>query len=127
MTFLDLITNKHLSVYKLSLLSGVPKTTLHDIASGKSDILLCNGKTLLSLSKILGISIEDLISLEKDVDTSKLPSFLSDSITQLRKAIRTDSSLLDCYYDQLNSDINVAEVEGLISQNIASSLRGRYL
>lgn len=127
MTFLDLITNKHLSVYKLSLLSGVPKTTLHDIASGKSDILLCNGKTLLSLSKILGISIEDLISLEKDVDTSKLPSFLSDSITQLRKAIRTDSSLLDCYYDQLNSDINVAEVEGLISQNMASSLRGRYL
>lgn len=127
MTFLDLITNKHLSVYKLSLLSGVPKTTLHDIASGKSDILLCNGKTLLSLSKILGVSIEDLISLERDVDTSKLPSFLSDSITQLRKAIRTDSSLLDCYYDQLNSDINVAEVEGLISQNIASSLRGRYL
>lgn len=127
MTFLDLITTKHLSVYKLSLLSGVPKTTLHDIASGKSDLLLCNGKTLLNLSRILEVNIEDLFKLEKETDLSKLPSFLSNSITQLRKAIRKDSSLLDCYYDQLNSDINVAEVEGLISKNTALNLRERYL
>lgn len=127
MTFLDLITAKHLSVYKLSLLSGVPKTTLHDIASGKSDLLLCNGKTLLNLSRILEVNIEDLFKLEKETDLSKLPSFLSNSITQLRKAIRNDSGLLDCYYDQLNSDINVAEVEGLISKNTALNLRERYL
>lgn len=127
MTFLDLITTKHLSVYKLSLLSGVPKTTLHDIASGKSDLLLCNGKTLLNLSRILEVNIEDLFKLEKETDLSKLPLFLSNSITQLRKAIRNDSGLLDCYYDQLNSDINVAEVEGLISKNTALNLRERYL
>lgn len=126
MTFLDLLAEKKTTVYSLSFDSGIPKTTLTDIASGKADILDCSGKTLLAISRSLNISIEDLLSLEREETKSLLPEFLLDSIVEYRKAIRKDSTLVDCYSDQLNSSINVAEVEHLISKEMADRLRIRY-
>lgn len=126
MTFLDLLAEQKTTVYSLSIDSGVPKTTLTDIASGKADILECSGKTLLAISKSLHISIEELLSLEREEAKTLLPGFLLDSISEYRKAIRKDSTLIDCYSDQLNSSINVAEVEHLISKEQANRLRARY-
>ena len=126
MTFLDLFSEKKTTVYSLSIHSGIPRTTLTDIASGKADILECTGKTLLAISKSLNVSIEDLLSLEREEAKTLLPGFLLDSINEYRKAIRKDSTLIDCYSDQLNSSINVAEVENLISKEQANRLRLRY-
>ena len=126
MTFLDLLAEKKTTVYSLSLDSGVPKTTLTDIAAGKSDILECSGRTLLAISKSLNVSVEELLSLEKEEAKTLLPPFLLDSINDYRKAVRKDSTLIDCYSDQLNSSINVAEVEHLISKEQADRLRNRY-
>ena len=126
MTFLDLLAEKKTTVYTLSLDSGVPRTTLSDIASGKADVLECSGKTLLAISKTLDTSIEYLLSLEREESKTLLPTFLLDSITEYRKAIRKDSTLIDCYSDQLNSSINVAEVEHLITKEQADRLRARY-
>ena len=126
MTFLDLLAYKKTTIYSLSKNSGVPKSTLADIASGKSNIMDCSGKTLLSISKCLKVSIENLLSLESEEAKSVLPSFLYDSICDYRKAIRTNSALWDCYSDQLNSSINVAEVENLITREMAERLRRRY-
>ena len=126
MTFLDLLAEKKTTTYALSLDSGVPKTTLADIASGKADIYECSGKTLLAIAKSLNVSIEDLLFLEREEAKTLLPGFLLDSIRDYRKAIRKNSSLVDCYSDQLNSSINVAEVEHLISKEQADRLRRRY-
>ena len=126
MTFLDLLAEKKTTVYSLSIKSGIPRSTLTDIASGKADILECSGKTLLAISRSLNVSIEDLLSLEREEAKSLLPGFLLDSINEYRKAIRKDSTLLDCYSDQLNSNINIAEVENLISKEQANRLRARY-
>ena len=126
MTFLDLLSEKKTTVYSLSIDSGIPRTTLSDIASGKADILECSGKTLLAISKSLNVSIEDLLSLEREEAKTLLPGFLVDSIKEYRKAIRKDSTLIDCYSDQLNSNINIAEVENLISKEQANRLRTRY-
>ena len=126
MTFLDLLAEKKTTVYSLSIKSGIPRSTLTDIASGKADILECSGKTLLAISKSLNVSIEDLLSLEREEAKTLLPGFLLDSIKEYRKAIRKDSTLIDCYSDQLNSSINVAEVENLISKEQANRLRTRY-
>lgn len=126
MTFLDLLAEKKITVYSLSRKSGVPKTTLTDIASGKTDILACSGKTLLAISKTLNVSIEELLALEKEEAKTIMPPFLYDSIQEYRKSIRTNSNLIDCYSDQLNSSINVAEVENLISKEMADRLRNRY-
>ena len=126
MTFLDLLSEKKTTVYSLSIHSGIPRTTLTDIASGKADILECTGKTLLAISKSLNVSIEYLLSLEREEAKTLLPGFLLDSISEYRKAIRKDSTLIDCYSDQLNSSINVAEVENLISKEQATRSRLRY-
>lgn len=126
MTFLDLLAYKKMTVSSLSVKSGIPRSTLADIASGKSDILECSGKTLLAISKCLNMTIEELLALEREEAKTLLPGFLLDSIVQYRKAIRKDSTMLDCYSDQLNSSINVAEVENLISKEQANRLRKRY-
>lgn len=126
MTFLDLLAYKKMTVSSLSVKSGIPRSTLADIASGKSDILECSGKTLLAISKCLNMTIEELLALEREEAKTLLPGFLLDSIVQYRKAVRKDSTMLDCYSDQLNSSINVAEVENLISKEQANRLRKRY-
>ena len=126
MTFLDLLAYKKLTIYSLSKKSGIPKTTLADIASGKTNILDCSGKTLLAISKSLNISIEELLTLEREEARTLLPNFLYDAISEYRKSLREDSTLIDCYSDQLNSSINVAEVEHLISKEQANRLRRRY-
>ena len=63
------------------------------------------------------------IQLNKSICTW---GFLYEAINDYRKAIRKDSTLIDCYSDQLNSSINVAEVENLISKEQADRLRARY-
>ena len=126
MTFLDLLAEKKTTVYSLSQQSGVPKTTLTDIGSGQTDLMECTGKTLLGISKALNVTVEELLSLESEEAKSILPPFLHDSIVEYRKAVRTDSLAIDCYSDQLNSSINVAEVERLIPNDMANRLRNRY-
>ena len=95
MTFLDLLSDKKTTVYSLSNDSGIPKTTLTDIASGKADILECSGKTLLAISKCLNVSIEGLLSLEREEARTIMPSFLYEAIVEYRKAIRKGSSLIE--------------------------------
>jgi len=131
MTFGDLLINKNLTIYKLSKDSGVPKTTIFDISSGKSNILDCSGRNLLKLSKCLELSIEDLLNLDQELYNPQydknIPIFLAESINNLKKARKKKSSLLDCYLDEVNSSINVCEVENLISKEQANYLRKKYL
>ena len=116
-----------MTIYSLSKRCGIAKTTLTDISCGKVEILDCKGKTLLAISKALGVTIENLLKLEKEEAKTALPPFLLDSINDYRKAIRKDSTLIDCYSDQLISSINVAEIENLISPETANRLRKRYI
>lgn len=131
MTFADLLITNNLTVYKLSKESGVPKTTIFDIVSGKTNVLDCSGRNLLKLSKCLGVSIEDLLNLEQELYNPSydrnIPEFLEESIEKLKKARRRNSSLLDCYLDETNSSINVCEIENLISKEQADYLRRKYL
>ena len=126
MTFKDLLAEKGLTVYRLSKISDLPKSTLNDIATGKVELLDCSGRTLQKISNCLNIKIEKLLELEPEEATTVLPEFLNDSIDDYRKAVRKRTTLIDCYSDQLNSSINVAEVESLISHETAQRLRKRY-
>ena len=131
MTFRDLLIKNNLTVYKLSKDSGVPRTTVFDISSGKSNILDCSGRNLLKLSKSLGVSIEALLNLEQELYNpgydKNIPIFLAESINNIKKAKKKKSSLIDCYLDEAKSSINVCEVENLISKEQADYLRKKYL
>ena len=125
MTFNDLLALKGFTTYSLSKSCSVPKTTLFDIASSKTDLLECTGRTLITLSKALGVKIEYLIKLEKD-NIKQYPSFLATAIENVRGAYRQRSSIIDVYTDQLFKCIDIASEKNLISKEEANSLNKRY-
>ncbi len=54
-----------------------------------------------------------------------IPECLKESIDNYLK--NQDTSLWDCYYCELQTDINVAEVEGMITSEQAWTLREEFL
>lgn len=142
MTFQEYLNQKGISKYRLSILSGVPKATISDIASGKSELPKCSAKTVFLLSKALGCSMEDLLELEvahddglptgKEYLEKDLPPYLAHSIKQMLAAWEVmdrgeRSSTADMDWCELNADINCAEVDQLITSEQAWHLREKYL
>ncbi len=128
-------------MYHLSKISGVPKTTVIDICAGRSSLEKCSAKTVLLIAKALNCTMEELLEPDYDingkpVDNSYLecglPAFLMDSLSTFKDAIEKQQSgvivtLIDCYYCELQSDINSAEINNIISSEQAWYLRGKYL
>jgi len=143
MTLQAILDARDISKYKLSQMSGVPKTTVIDICSGKSSIEKCSAKTVLQLARALGCSMESLLEADEydsqtGLPTDKaylecgLPEFLRDSIQAMQSSWdRLDrgeqDNRWDCRFCELQSDINTCEVNGLISEEQAWYLRDKYL
>ena len=145
MTLQTMLSEKQMTMYRLSKLSGVPKTTVLDICSGKSSIGGCNAKTVLKLSQALNCTMEELMKIDNadyDRNTGKpkndsylekgLPKYLSDSLCAMIESWKIeDSGKRDIHWDihwcDLNADINSAETEQEISSEQAWYLRRKYL
>lgn len=131
MTLDDILNEKGYTIYRLSKISGISKTTLFDIFSGKSNILDCRLRVVSKLAKILGMSIEEIISLEpilyNPMYEDNIPDFLKKDILFLKNKKNKKDPLLDCYMDEANSSINVCLVENIISKDQADYLRNKYL
>lgn len=145
MNLQTLLTEKGMTMYHLSKVSGVPKTTVLDICSGKSNIGACNAKTVLLLSRALGCSMEDLMEIDtanyqKETGLPKselrfekgLPAYLKTSIEAMNTSWElADAGEKDLHWDlnwcDLNADINSAETEQEISSEQAWYLREKYL
>ena len=131
MNISDILDKKGYTIYKLSKESGISKTTLFDIFSGKSNILDCRLRVVLKLSKALGVSINDLVSLDPILYNpsyeENLPEFLMKDIKFIKDKRNKNNSLFDCYLDETTSSINVCEIENLISKEQANYLRNKYL
>ena len=61
MTLNQILTNNHISKYRLSKNSGVPYMTINDICSGKTNLAECNAKTIYHIAKELHVSMEELL------------------------------------------------------------------
>lgn len=134
MSLQTILSDKNMSMYRLSQLSGVPKTTVIDICSGKSSIENCNAKTVLQLSKALGCTMEDIMQAADSNNRYEagLPAYLCTSLNKMKAAVKKIENgeeylRYDCDYCELQSDINTAEVGGEISPDQAWYLRNKYL
>ena len=145
MNLQTMLDDRNMTMYRLSKLSGVPKTTVIDICSGKSSIDGCNAKTVLLLSKALGCTMEDLMKIDSaDYDRETglpkdsnylekgLPPFLQESVDRMKTSWdKLDNGLEDIHWDiywcELNADINSAEGEQEITPEQAWYLREKYL
>lgn len=141
-----LLDSKKMSKYHLSKISGIPKTTIIDICSGKSSIENCSAKTIFKISQALHCTMEEIFQLDNTnyyseetglpVDKSYfecgLPKYLQISIENMKKSwIIIDNGSNDIHWDlywcELNADINSAEVDQVISTEQAWYLREKYL
>lgn len=146
MTLQKLLEEKGISMYHLSKISGVPKTTIIDICSGKSEISRCSAKTIWQIAKALNCAMEEIMLLDEairyDAETGLptdkeylelgLPMYLQISLCNMIKSWKkVDAGKVDLHWDlywcELNADINSAEVEQQISKEQAEHLRSKYL
>ena len=146
MTLQALLDSKNITKYHLSKVSGVPKTTVIDICSGKSSIENCTAKTVQQISEALGCTMEEIMTLENpncyDKETGLptddsylecgLPQYLQDLLEKMKKSWaiidRGEKDYCwDIYWCELNADINSAEVDNVISAKQAWHLRRKYL
>lgn len=143
MNLQTLLEQKNMTRYQLAKISGIPKTTITDICAGRSDIERCSAKTVQQLARALNCSMEDIMEMNSPYDKMGLPKdlsylecglpeFLSESINAMNKAwAKLDNGeeylRWDCDYCSLQSDINSAEVNQLISTEQAWFLREKYL
>lgn len=139
-----LLEQRNISKYQLSKISGVPKTTIMDICAGRSNIERCSAKTVRQIATALNCTMEELMELsapsydEAGHPTDRsylecgLPEFLQESIQAMVSAWEKldrgeEYTLWDCDYCNLQSDINSAEVNQIISPEQAWYLREKYL
>lgn len=140
-----ILAQKNMTMYRLSKISGVPKTTILDICSGKSSIEGCNAKTVYLIAKALECPMETLMIIdsadyEQDTGLPKdssylkkgLPEYLQISLDNMKKSWKIEDSggtdlHWDLYWCELNADINSAEVDKVISAEQANYLRKVYL
>lgn len=68
MNLQEYIDSRNITKYHLSQISGVPKTTVIDICSGKSSLQKCSARTVQRLAKALDCTMEYIMSLDT-IDT----------------------------------------------------------
>ena len=57
----ELMENKKITKYRLAKESGIAYTTINDICNGKAQLEKCSAETIYRISKVLGVSMENLI------------------------------------------------------------------
>lgn len=135
----EVLKEKGLTKYRLSVLSGVPHATLSDLCSGKTSIGKCSVETIYKLAKTLGFSMERLVeevfreqpSLQEMQERSYeygLPDYLQHDLDAYKEGLKNGSTLLDCLWGELYGSINMAEIsEGVITPEHANYLRQKFL
>lgn len=151
MSLQEYLDSQNITKYHLSQISGIPKTTVIDICSGKSSLQNCSARTVQQLAKALNCSMEYIMSLDStnmdhnnDYDNETglpqskeylehgLPPYLQSSLKNMITSWKIiDSGKKDYHWDihwsELNADINFAETEQEISSEQAWYLREKYL
>lgn len=146
MTLQKLLEEQKMTMYQLSKISGVPKTTIIDICRGKSEIARCSAKTIQQIARALNCTMEEIMMLDESQQYDEktglpkdkgyleygLPVYLQISLYNMAKSWETvDSGKADLHWDlywcELNADINSAEIEQQISSEQAWYLREKYL
>lgn len=76
MSLQTLLDARGISMYRLSKMSGVSKTVIVDICSGKSALENCTAKTVYAIANVLECTVEDLLrdysnlNIEKSENTN---------------------------------------------------------
>lgn len=94
----SILKEKNMTIYQCAKLSGVPYTTLSEVIRGKTRMEKCSAETVYRLSKVLNVSMEDL--MRDTVETrSDFEIFKSNVCHRIK-----DTDELDFIIDTLKED-----------------------
>lgn len=62
MTIQQMLSDRNMSIYKLSKSSAVPYATCNDIVSGKAQLAKCSAETVYKIAQALHVSMEDILA-----------------------------------------------------------------
>ena len=138
-TLQEAMSERKISRYRLSKISGIPWATLSDICSGKTELERCSARTVLKLSKALGLTMEETLDLETGMVSEAhdvpedlsylevdLPESLRAAIEEVRLGFERDDPNIDLLLDTLYGEINANVWSDEITKNQADYLRSRY-
>ncbi len=100
-----ILHDNSMTKYRLSKLSGIPYTTINDICSGKADIRKCSADTVYRISKVLRITVEDLLE-PYYVDRPDFELFKSNTCHRLK-----EMGDIDFVIDTLESKIIISYMD----------------
>ena len=145
----DLLQRKNKSIYALAKECGAQYASIHNLVTGKSSYNNCTVQVFKGIADALDMTMNELYEecyrnelleennvdgkpLDKSYLECELPTFLQHSVDEMKEVWRNwDSGIKlpdwDCRYSCLQSDINSAEVNSLITEEQAWHLREKYL
>lgn len=85
-----LLKEHNMTRSQLSKISGIPKTTVTDICTGRSSIERCSAKTVRQLAKAFGCSMEDIMELEAPSAYNRKAELLKNEKHLQRKYLRRE-------------------------------------
>ena len=143
MDFKTLLDKKNVSLEELSKTSGISLNIISNIYYKLDELENHNTQTIEKLANSLNFTKEEFIDLLSSYDKNGLPKdksylecglpeFLQESIEAMKEAWRKIDNDEEYYhwdidYCNLQTDINIAEVEQIISSEQAWYLREKYL
>ena len=143
MDFKTLLDKKNMSLEELSKTSGISLNIISNIYYKLDKLENHNTQTIEKLANALNFTKEEFIDLLSSYDKNGLPKdksylecglpeFLEESIEAMKEAWRKIDNDEEYYhwdidYCNLQTDINIAEVEQIISSEQAWYLREKYL
>ena len=102
----DYLKKHSKSIYALSKESGVAYSTLNDLANGKVDIDQCKISLLRSLSRALGLSLDEVIAI---CSTEGIATKTSQGI-DVKVTVRNKSYHAEFVYDEELVDVELCKV-----------------
>ena len=148
MSLQALLDARGISKYRLSKMSGVPKTVILDICSGKSLLENCTAKTVCRIASALDCSVESLVSMssidDKSCSSEKLITaessdnkkglqefgidfYIDKSLYALIEGIQNNVSYIDCLRDQLLSGVHASYNAGLLTADQAKFIEQNFV
>ncbi|MBE7065805.1 MAG: helix-turn-helix transcriptional regulator [Ruminococcaceae bacterium] len=98
----NLLKELNISRYRLAKDSGVPKTTIIDICSGKASIEKCSADTIYKIAKTLGVSMESIV--RDAIECPKIERISFDIFRSNICHLVKDKGDIDFIIDTLSSD-----------------------
>lgn len=130
----ELLTQRHMTRYRLAVKADVPHATLSDICSGKTKLEKCSSETVYKIARALDMSMEILVesgirSTQREQSYEHgLPQYLQHDLDAYKDGLAHGSSLMDCLWGELYGSINMAEIsDGVITPEHADYLRQKFL